>query len=134
DALQAKVFDVARRTPIAQSGAFTAIYRVLLDREQGPRAGAMMAVLERGFVIARYTELPFDEDTFLKESAAPLAELELWVEKEKDKIAELWAHQRGADIGEVTVKQHDDKTFVHRVQHSAIGEVLAKIKERLQGA
>jgi lysyl-tRNA synthetase class 1 len=134
DSLQAKVFDVARRTPITQSSAFTAIYRVLLDREQGPRAGAMMAVLDRAFVIARYAELTFDEDAFLKETTTPLTEIELWVEKEKGKIADLWAHQRGEDIGELTVKQHDDKTYVHRVQHSAIGEVLAKIKERLKGA
>ncbi len=134
DALQAKIFDVARRTPLAQSAAFKAIYRVLLDKEMGPRAGALMAVLEKDFVVKRFSELPFDEDAFLKESATPLTELELWVEKEKGKIADLWAHQRGADIGEVTVKQHDDKTFVHRVEHSAIGEVLAKIKERLKGA
>jgi lysyl-tRNA synthetase class 1 len=134
DALQAKIFDVCRRTPIAQSGGFKAIYRVLLDKEAGPRAGALMAVLEKDFVIKRFAELPFDEDAFLKESATPLHEIELWVEKEKGKIADLWAHQRGEDIGELTVKQHDDKTYVHRVQHSAIGEVLAKIKEKLDAA
>lgn len=134
DALQAKIFDVARRTPLSQSLAFKAIYRVLLDKEMGPRAGALMAVLERSFVIKRFSETTFDEDAFLKETTTPLTEIELWVEKEKGKIADLWAHQRGEDIGELTVKQHDDKTYVHRVQHSAIGEVLAKIKERLKGA
>ncbi len=66
DALQARIFDVARRTPISQSEAFKAVYRVLLDRDMGPRAGALMAVLERDFVVNRLAELAYDEAEFLK--------------------------------------------------------------------
>ncbi|MFO0755307.1 MAG: lysine--tRNA ligase [Byssovorax sp.] len=134
DALQAKIFDVARRTPIAQSAAFKAVYRVLLDKEMGPRAGALMAVLDRDFVQKRFAEVTFDEDAFLKETTTTLSEVELWVEKERAKIKDLWAHQRGEGVGELHVKQHDDKTYVHRVEHSAVGDLLAKIKDRLKGA
>lgn len=69
DALQAAVFDTARRTPIAQSAAFQAVYRAFLDRPQGPPAGALMAVLPRDFVLKRLTELPYDEAAFWRETA-----------------------------------------------------------------
>src|SRR4029078_2911915 len=36
EALQAKIFEAARLTPLEQSAAFKAIYRVLLDRDSGP--------------------------------------------------------------------------------------------------
>jgi len=88
DALQARVFDVARRTPVSQGEAFKAVYRVLLDREMGPRAGALMAVLERDFVVGRLMELPLDEEAFRRETSISKEEFDAWLAKEKANITE----------------------------------------------
>lgn len=86
DALQTKIFEVARMTPIDQPSAFKALYRVLLDKQAGPKAGNLLAFLERDFVIRRLQELPVDRPAFWRETATPMTELEAWMEKEKEKI------------------------------------------------
>jgi lysyl-tRNA synthetase class 1 len=52
EALQSAVFTAARLTPIDQPGAFKALYRVLLDRDSGPKAGNLLSFLDRDFVVA----------------------------------------------------------------------------------
>ena len=69
DALQAKIFEVARLTPIEQALAFKAIYRVLLDREAGPKAGNLLAFLNPAFVIPRFQELPVTREEFWRDTA-----------------------------------------------------------------
>jgi len=86
DALQSKVFEVARLTPIEQPLAFKAIYRVLLDKEAGPKAGNLLAFLDADFVIKRFRELPFERLAYWRESATTTPELEKWMEKEREKI------------------------------------------------
>jgi lysyl-tRNA synthetase class 1 len=115
DAIQARIFDVARRTPIAQGEAFKAVYRVLLDRDMGPRVGALMAVLERDFVVKRLSELPYDEGVFLRETAMPRQEHEALLQKEKGKITDIQATIVAADIAEFTITHDDGKIHVQRV-------------------
>lgn len=86
DALQSKIFEVARLTPIDQPSAFKALYRVLLDKQSGPKAGNLLAFLEQDFVIRRLRELPVDKHAFWRETATPMPELEKWIEKEREKI------------------------------------------------
>lgn len=86
DAIQTTVFEVARLTPIEQPQAFKALYRVFLDREAGPKAGNLLAFLDRDFVAKRCRELEYDVETFWKESASTPEALAKWVEKEKEKI------------------------------------------------
>ena len=87
DALQAKIFEVARLTPIEQPVAFKAIYRVLLDKEMGPKAGNLLAFLDRDFVVKRFRELSFARADFWRGTATPMPDLEKWIEKEREKIA-----------------------------------------------
>jgi len=87
DALQTAIFNVARMTPVEQGGAFKAIYRVLLDRESGPKAGNLLAFMERDFVVKRFRELPFDRAQFWKEAAVSVDDLRAWHSKESAKIA-----------------------------------------------
>jgi len=87
DVIQATVFEVARLTPIEQPQAFKALYRVFLDREAGPKAGNLLAFLDRAFVEKRCRELPCEVEAFWKESASTPEALEKWLEKEKEKIA-----------------------------------------------
>jgi lysyl-tRNA synthetase, class I len=111
DALQARIFDAARRTPIGQGEAFKAIYRLLLDRDMGPRAGALMAVLERDFVVGRLTELALDEAAFLREAAISKKEFEAWREKEKGNIVETNTEAlAGGEVSSVEITLNDGKT------------------------
>ncbi len=57
DVLHAIVFETAKKLPIKFDEAFQAIYRVIFDRLQGPPAGAILAVLPREFVLARFNEV-----------------------------------------------------------------------------
>ncbi|MBF0584546.1 MAG: lysine--tRNA ligase [Magnetococcales bacterium] len=66
DTIQSLIFAVARLTPIAQGDAFQAIYRVLLGKDRGPKAGSLIPFLDRSFVIERLQELPYSYDQFLQ--------------------------------------------------------------------
>ena len=76
DSLQAKIFEAARLTPIEQPLAFKAIYRVLLDRDAGPKAGNLLAFLDAEFVIVRFRELPYDRLEFWKETATTVEDFD----------------------------------------------------------
>lgn len=53
EAWQALIFDVARRTDLAPPAAFAALYAAFLDRQNGPRAGWLLASLDGAFVMER---------------------------------------------------------------------------------
>ena len=127
DALQARVFDTARKTPIAQGAAFQAIYRVFLDKPQGPPAGALMAVLPRDFVRKRLGELPLDEATFWQEASVTAEQVDATLLKEKEKIASVKATMIGADRAEIEVTHADGKTYVHRVVGPSAGDLAARL-------
>jgi lysyl-tRNA synthetase class 1 len=55
--LQGKIFEIAKALPIECPVAFKAIYRVLLDRDSGPKAGNLLAFLKPEFVVNRFNEL-----------------------------------------------------------------------------
>ncbi len=87
--LQVCVFNAARLTPIDQPSAFKAIYRVLLDREAGPKAGNLISFLDRDFVVKRCEEVPFDTFAFWEEANVQNDVLEQWLTKERANIAAL---------------------------------------------
>lgn len=53
EALQARIFDTARELELPAGKAFAALYAAFLGKSSGPRAGSLLASLERDFVIAR---------------------------------------------------------------------------------
>lgn len=118
DALQTIIFDIARTTPIEQAAAFKAIYRVLLDRESGPKAGNLLAFLERDFVVRRFRELPYDRVEFWKETAVTTDALRAWRAKEAAKIAKQ-EHRIEADgavfSSEYLFEMTDGKRLLKRV-------------------
>jgi lysyl-tRNA synthetase class 1 len=118
DSLQTKIFEVARLTPIDQPVAFKAIYRVLLDREQGPKAGNLLAFLERDFVIRRFRELPYDTLEFWRQTATSEEDLAKWVTQQKEKIAgSAWTTAMEGSVAsfEITYTLKDGKRQVKRV-------------------
>lgn len=54
--LQAAIFGAARASGVTAGEAFAAIYTALLGQPHGPRAGWLLASLDRGFVLARLAE------------------------------------------------------------------------------
>jgi len=99
EAVQKQIFDVARLTPIDQPSAFKALYRVLLDRESGPKAGNLLSFLDRVFVAHRCAEVSLDPLAFWEAASIEPAALEGWLEKERAKITALEARvivQRGS--------------------------------------
>ncbi|MEO7295280.1 MAG: lysine--tRNA ligase [Candidatus Limnocylindria bacterium] len=56
EAVQGAIFATAEQLELPAGRAFAALYRVFLGRTSGPRAGWLLAALERGFVIDRLRE------------------------------------------------------------------------------
>jgi lysyl-tRNA synthetase class 1 len=54
--LQAAIFEAARRHGLTPARAFGALYLAFLGRSSGPRAGWLLAALDRDFVIGRLRE------------------------------------------------------------------------------
>jgi lysyl-tRNA synthetase, class I len=121
EALQVAVFNAARLTPIDQPSAFKAIYRVLLDRESGPKAGNLLSFLDREFVIRRLAEVPWSELEFVEATGYTAGGFERWVNSEKVKIVSLAAKYRsvadapGSSVVEFSLVMTDGKTHCRRV-------------------
>lgn len=118
DALQAAVFETARLTPLAQGPAFKAIYRVLLDKESGPKAGNLLAFLDREFVCTRFTEVAVEKADFWKETAVSSEVLAQWMQENREKIAS-YRHDLRSDVCgnvlELTVELKDGRRHLHRI-------------------
>jgi lysyl-tRNA synthetase class 1 len=121
DALQTLVFQVARLTPIDQPHAFQAMYQTLLARGSGPKAGNLLAFLERPFVVQRFRELPFDVLAFWHESGVSMAALEQWITanaariRAADGALALGSGPAGTlGVIELRVTLDDDKTYTQR--------------------
>jgi lysyl-tRNA synthetase, class I len=119
DAIQAAVFDVARLTPLEAPRAFQAIYRVLLDRDNGPRAGSLLSFLERDFVVRRSAELPVDHRKFLEETSTPPEAFARWLTEHRADVVDVRAALRGLTgdraVAEFLVRTTDGKTQCRRV-------------------
>jgi lysyl-tRNA synthetase class 1 len=125
EALQVCVFNAARRTPIDQPGAFKAIYRVLLDRENGPKAGNFLSFLEQDFVINRFKELPVNRAEFWKESGLEPAACQQWLAEEKEAVKNLSAkmdQEGNLEAIEFLATLADGKTYCKRVLFLELGK------------
>jgi lysyl-tRNA synthetase class 1 len=122
DRLQVAIFETARLTPIDQPRAFQALYRAFLNRDSGPKAGNLLAFLERDFVVARCRELPYSVDEFRRETAVAPEVLEHWLAENASDIASIdvaGASERGSPgvgrIVELAVTFRDGKSHTRRV-------------------
>ncbi len=116
-ALQVCVFNAARLTPIDQPSAFKAIYRVLLDRDNGPKAGNFLSFLNRDFVVKRCGEVTVDVDQYWRETGINAADFEKWI-AEQEGVTALAARiqSRGeTNVVEFLVTLADGKTHCRRV-------------------
>ena len=143
DSLQSKIFEVARLTPIEQPIAFKAIYRVLLDRESGPKAGNLLAFLDPAFVVSRFQELAFEPLEFWRQTATSVEDLEKWFAQLREKIAgTTWTTAMEGSVAafELTVTLKDGKRQLKRVLvegtpvESVVSGLLARLGANPGGA
>jgi lysyl-tRNA synthetase class 1 len=118
DALQACVFETARMTPIEQPVAFKAIYKAVLNREMGPKAGNLFAYLSREFLVGLLSTVAVDRPEFLRTTAVGVDTLREWVEAQRAKamLIESRLVQAGGVLAqEFLVVMEDGKRHVRRV-------------------
>lgn len=116
--LQATVFETARLTPIEQPLAFKAIYRVLLDKDAGPKAGNLFAFMDGEFLRKRFAEVSVDLEAFWKESALTQEEFTQWMTQQKEKMVSYSHAVQNCSAGnvlELTVEMKDGKRHLRRV-------------------
>ncbi len=153
EAYQKLIFDTARMTPIDQKSAFAALYRVLLDKAHGPKGGALLAYLDREFLVRRFSEIGFSRAAFWKESGVSRNACEAWFERHRGEIAGASArflvnvvvpsggskddqrYPTGTGVIEITVVMADEKVHTVRVllnEFAGGGMDSAAAAERLE--
>lgn len=137
DLIQVALFDAARLIPLAQRDAFEAIYIVFFGARSGPRAGNLLAFLDRGFALSRLTEPPLDVRGFWREASLDAAAVSTWLEGLAPHAREVSADLVFLDsdehlpetgpgdpsvVGgvELTVLHEDGKSYRQRVEFLAI--------------
>jgi lysyl-tRNA synthetase, class I len=134
-AIHNAVFDVARLVPIASHVAFQAVYRVFLDRNSGPKAAALLAFLDKKFVLERLREVTFSITAFWSETQISEGELRRFLNIEGHQIAGVSARPSlfivevrppavgdgdtfaaGMGVVELTVRLHNGRRTLHRLQ------------------
>jgi lysyl-tRNA synthetase class 1 len=142
DALQTLVFDTARITPLEAPKAFQAVYRALLDRDAGPKAGSLLAFLDRDFIIRRCQETPFSRSEFWSETAVSVDALSAWLEKVRPNLQTVNTSAEvadGAGVMEVrltALEKGEPRTHVRRVlltasEDAAFREAAEKLASSL---
>lgn len=126
EGLQTTVFDAARATPIDQASAFSAIYRVLLDKGAGPKAGNLFAFLEKGWLVERLRAVGLDRGEFVRATVVPVAEVVAWLGDAKVKVVGVSGVEDGGVV-ELRVRTGDEKVHVRRVA-GRLGEVAGEIE------
>jgi len=123
EGLQKLVFNATLTTPLNQKSAFLAFYRVLFDKEQGPKAGNLMAYLDKDFLIKRFTELKYDEIEYLIESSTQVADEEKWFTKESAKFENVEMIKKFIEnkaFVELYITMKDAKVYVKRFYYPEI--------------
>lgn len=87
DEYQRLIFDMARLTPIDHKSAFQAIYRALLDKDQGPKGGALLSYLSADFLLERFSNIPYSIDKFWNETGVTLDFCEAWISEHEQSLS-----------------------------------------------
>ena len=148
DEYQRYIFDTARLTPLGQKEAFQAIYRALLDKDQGPKGGSLLSYLDRDFLIERFSEVSYSRDAFWSETGMTQDACEEWLTKNGPRIERVScalavnglipsalspdheSYRRAKGVIELTVGLDDGKEHLLRVLFTDIeGEDVDLAKE-----
>ncbi len=129
ESIQTLIFDTARLTPIDGPAAFQAIYRVLFDRASGPKAGSILAYLDRDFVLNRFREVPHDQLAYLEAVAMTPQDVGSWLTKERARLATVRTAPLLTDgataFGEVLAEMTDGRIHRRVVELSSDADLSA---------
>ena len=75
ESMQQLLFDCARMVPCSPRDAFVAVYIAFLGTDNGPKAGSLLAYLDRDFVLQRLASSVVDLPTLWRETGVPPSEL-----------------------------------------------------------
>ncbi len=133
EALQTLVFDAARMTPIEQRLGFAALYRVLFDKAAGPKAGNLLAFLDRAWVKKRLLDVAVDQVDLWRATAEPVDKIAAWLTDNAAAIASksVTTHESGAvGAAEIHITMTDGKKHLKRLLVDAGGAVEARAQAR----
>ena len=116
-------------TPLTNARAFQAIYRSLLDRDSGPKAGNLLAFLDSEFLVRRFTELPVEREMVREETIIETQEFEEWISENREQIekaqitTESWPtdasdNKPNGDLVEWIITCQDGKKYMKRTSVS----------------
>ncbi len=129
EALQSLVFDAARLTPIEQRLGFAALYRVLFDKAAGPKAGNLLAFLDRAWVKQRLLEVPVDQVELWRATAEPAEKIAKWLAENTAAIASksITTRESGAvGVAELHITLADGKRHLKRLFVESGGAAAAQ--------
>jgi lysyl-tRNA synthetase class 1 len=135
EALQSLVFDAARLTPIEQRLAFAALYRVLFDKAAGPKAGNLLAFLDRAWVKQRLLEVPVDQVELWRATAEPADKIAKWLADNAAAVASKEVTTReavaggsapGVAVAELLITMTDGKRHLKRLLVESGGATAAQ--------
>jgi len=153
DEYQRFIFDTARLTPIDHKSAFQALYRALLDKDQGPKGGALLSYLDADFLIERFSKIAYSIDEFWQETGVTPDSCEAWISEHEQSISgtefalflnavsltgaafDSGRFLNGKGIVEIYAKLDDDREHTIRVLSTDFegeGSDLAQEDERLE--
>ncbi|MEM7018731.1 MAG: lysine--tRNA ligase, partial [Pseudomonadota bacterium] len=118
EALQVKIFDVTRTTPIKQPLAFQAMYTALFDRRAGPRAGNLFVFLERDYLVKHFQAISYNKVEFWQAANLSKGEFEAWLQEHQENIESASVEKDYADdIGalELCIAVKDGKIHARRM-------------------
>jgi len=129
DEYQQLIFDVARLTPIDQRIAFVTLYRVLLNKDSGPRGGSLLSFLEKSFLIKRLNEVTFSQQDLWAETAISAEEFETWLSKHGKEVDTMTIENHIDSIIETRIVLTNGKIHVFRVRLTEVGQYIEKISK-----
>lgn len=118
DKMQTAIFDSARLTPINPKLAFAAVYRILLNKDRGPKAGNLISALDKDFIAKRFNELEINLPEFWNEASMPQIEFDAWMKQNEANIiekSEKEFSENNVSVIEYTISLNDGKTYLKRV-------------------
>lgn len=132
DGVQAGLFDAARATPLAQASAFGAVYRLFLGRDSGPKAGSLLAFLDRADVLARLGGVDHSRRQLLDDTAQAPDAVRSDLERRRAKLDHVTVVADDPGIAELTVVTTQGRRETVRAALAAgpaFDEFVASVRE-----
>ncbi len=131
DHYQTYVFDIARLTPIPAKSAFAAVYKVLFDKDQGPKVGSLFSYIDANFLQNRFNSVNYSLIEFWHETAIQIEQIQQWISEHQSSLQQIESqslftteNEISLGIAELTITLTDGKK--HRLRTILLAAEEAK--------